>query len=410
MAGAMPMIDERLKSHIPPLRPDEHALLEESILREGCREPLAAWNGLLVDGHNRLEICRKHGLPFSVREVSFEDIDEAIAWIEDNQLGRRNLTADAFAYFIGRKYERRKAGHGGARIASRQNDDLKTAGAVASEHGLSPRTVERAAEFARNVDTIAESLGEAVRPALLSGQENLTRKDVAEIAEAAPEAAATAATQQLVFSSAQEALDWVKAHRRAKARAAKEANDALKAATPPPVAPGRFGTIVIDPPWDMKKIERDLYPGQVDFEYPTMSEADLAGFPVPDMAADACHLFCWTTQKFLPAALRLCESWGFRYVLTMVWHKPGGFQPFGLPQYNCEFVVYARRGSPDFVDTKAFPCAFQAPRREHSRKPDEFYDLIRRVTADGRIDVFSREPREGFEQMGNETDKFGAAA
>ena len=200
------------------------------------------------------------------------------------------------------------------------------------------------------------------------------------------------------------------ARRAAAERAARSAerraeNEALKAAAV--VAPtGRFGTIVIDPPWDMQKIELDVRPNQVAFDYPTMSEAEISAFPVADMAADDCHLFVWTTQKFLPAALRIIDAWGFRYVLTMVWHKPGGFQPIGLPQYNCEFVIYGRKGSPSFRDTKAFPTCFNAPRREHSRKPDEFYDLIRRVTSDGRIDVFSREPRPGFAQYGNETEKF----
>jgi hypothetical protein len=60
------------------------------------------------------------------------------------------------------------------------------------------------------------------------------------------------------------------------------------------------------------------------------------------------HLFCWATEKYLPAALDLVAKWGFRYVLTMVWHKPGGFQPHDLPQYNCEFISMpagARRSS-----------------------------------------------------------------
>jgi N6-adenosine-specific RNA methylase IME4 len=174
----------------------------------------------------------------------------------------------------------------------------------------------------------------------------------------------------------------------------------------------KYSVIVIDPPWDMEKIERDVRPNQVEFDYPTMNEEELVAFgeTVNKLAADDCHMFMWTTQKFLPMAQRLVESYGFRYVLEMVWHKPGGFQPIGLPQYNCEFVVYARKGFPTFVDTKDFPCCFQAPRREHSRKPDEFYDTIRRVTDGQRIDVFSREKRDGFDQFGNEADKFSGAA
>ena len=179
-------------------------------------------------------------------------------------------------------------------------------------------------------------------------------------------------------------------------------------------ADGPFGTeAVIDPPWKIGKIDRDERPNQDAFDYPTMNEDEITKFWVDEVSGrleEDCHLFMWTTQKFLPAAMQIIYEIGFRYVLTMVWHKPGGFQPIGLPQYNCEFAVYARKGSPSFIDTKAFPCCFLADRREHSRKPDEFYDIIRRVTGGSRIDIFSREARDGFAQFGNEVDKFKGAA
>jgi N6-adenosine-specific RNA methylase IME4 len=193
--------------------------------------------------------------------------------------------------------------------------------------------------------------------------------------------------------------------REAKKRLRQAENDALRAiAAPLPL--GRYGTIVIDPPWEMQKIDREVRPNQAAFDYPTMTEDELANFPVGNMAAEDCHLFCWTTQKHLLAAVRLIEVWGFKPCLVMVWHKAGGFQPVGLPQFNCEFIVYGRRGPPKFIDTKNFYCCVTAKRREHSRKPDEFYDVIRRVTAESRIDVFSREARESFAQYGNETKKF----
>ena len=174
---------------------------------------------------------------------------------------------------------------------------------------------------------------------------------------------------------------------------------------------GPFDVVVIDPPWPMQKIDRDERPNQDAFDYPTMDEQQLAEFwphEIADKLANDCHVFCWTTQKFVPAALRLIEAWGLNYVLLMVWHKPGGFQPIDLPQYNCEFVVYARKGVPVFVDTKDFNCCFEAPRREHSRKPVEFYELIKRVTGGSRVDVFSREQHDGFAQYGNELAKFAA--
>jgi N6-adenosine-specific RNA methylase IME4 len=183
----------------------------------------------------------------------------------------------------------------------------------------------------------------------------------------------------------------------------------LRIAQTPAVVPNRqYGTIVIDPPWPMRKIEREVRPNQVEFDYPTMDYEQLRAFrpTFQRLAADSCHVFMWTTQRFLPMALRLFEDYEVKYVLTMVWHKPGGFQPVGLPQYNCEFVLYGRIGVPEFTDTTAFNCCFEAPRTEHSRKPDAFYDLVRRVTAGERVDVFSRETREGFDQLGNEVNRF----
>ena len=173
----------------------------------------------------------------------------------------------------------------------------------------------------------------------------------------------------------------------------------------PPIVDGHYETIVIDPPWPMKIIDRDVAPLQ-DLSYPTLSIDEIASLNIDNCAADSAHLFCWATHKFLPDTLSIIAGWGFKYVLTMVWHKQGGFQPFGLPQYNCEFCVYARKGSPKFIDTKDFLVCFKAKRREHSRKPNEFYDVLRRVTAGPRIDIFSREEKEGFDSVGNETDAF----
>ena len=174
-----------------------------------------------------------------------------------------------------------------------------------------------------------------------------------------------------------------------------------------PAPLGKYHTIVIDPPWPVEKIIRDVTPNQYDFDYPTMSIDEIKALPITEIADDSgCHIYLWATQKFLPVGFEVLKHWGFSYIFTMVWHKRGGFQPFNLPQYNCEFVLFGRLGGMPFETTKGFSTCFTGERREHSRKPDEFYDLVRRVSPERRIDIFSREKRKGFEQYGNETSKF----
>lgn len=78
---------------IPPLSIDERGELENSIMDEGCRDAICVWNGVIVDGHNRYEICKRRGRAFRVKEMQFSNDEEAVAWIIRNQFGRRNLTA-----------------------------------------------------------------------------------------------------------------------------------------------------------------------------------------------------------------------------------------------------------------------------------------------------------------------------
>ncbi|MCP5099897.1 MAG: ParB N-terminal domain-containing protein [Chloroflexi bacterium] len=198
----------------------------------------------------------------------------------------------------------------------------------------------------------------------------------------------------------EETTSRAKAIRKEKAKAKKKENDEL--ASQPVIFPdGKFGTIVIDPPWNTQKIERDIRPNQVAFDYPTMNEEELSTLEIP--AANDCHIWLWATHKYLPTAMRLLDTWDFKYVCTFVWNKPGGFQPIGLPQYNCEFALYARKGTPKFIDTKAFNVCFNAPRGKHSEKPQEFYNVVKRVTAGNRLDMFNRRKIPGFVGWGNES-------
>ena len=85
-------IKKEYKTLIPPLSPEEYQYLEENILKDGVREPLVVWGDLLIDGHNRYEICQKHGITYKTVNKDFESDEEAERWIILNQFGRRNLT------------------------------------------------------------------------------------------------------------------------------------------------------------------------------------------------------------------------------------------------------------------------------------------------------------------------------
>lgn len=86
-------INEELKAYIDPLTPDEYTSLEQSLLAEGCRDALVLWGDVLVDGHNRYEICRKHGIEFrTVQNTTFRSMDDVHLWMIDNHLGRRSVS------------------------------------------------------------------------------------------------------------------------------------------------------------------------------------------------------------------------------------------------------------------------------------------------------------------------------
>jgi len=170
---------------------------------------------------------------------------------------------------------------------------------------------------------------------------------------------------------------------------------------------GKYRTIVIDPPWPIEKILRKVRPNQIVMDYPTMTIEEIKALPISNLAMDdGCHLYLWTIQKYLPISFEVLRGWGFTYIFTMIWHKKGGFQPFNLPQYNCEFVLFGKKGSLPFLETKDFFTCFEGERRQHSRKPQGFYDLVSRVSPEPRLDYFSREEKKGFTSYGNETTKF----
>jgi N6-adenosine-specific RNA methylase IME4 len=159
---------------------------------------------------------------------------------------------------------------------------------------------------------------------------------------------------------------------------------------------GPFQVIVADPPW--------RYDTGGDLPYPTMALEDIIAMPVRDIADENAILWLWTTNAHLRVAFDVVSAWGFEYKTLMTWVK----DRMGTGEWlrgKSEHCLLAARGGPVFVKGTQ-TTVLEAARREHSRKPDEFYALVEATCAGGKLDLFSRQERPGWRLFGNDTGKF----
>lgn len=176
-------ISPEFQSLLSPLTADEKLDLRESIRRDGQFTPLIVWKRppdsalILLDGHNRLEVCRELGIEPAVKIIDLPDDRAACNWVIDNQLGRRNVTPQMACYLRGRRYQAEKQEHGGDRRSSPQNADMKpkrTSEKLAEHFKVDKATIERDGQFAEAVDALPEE----ARAAVLSGESDATKKEV----------------------------------------------------------------------------------------------------------------------------------------------------------------------------------------------------------------------------------------
>lgn len=199
-------IEPQFKNLIRPLQRKEYLQLEQNILSEGCRDPIILWNGVIVDGHNRYEICMRHQIPFAVIEMDFACKAEAIAWICANQLGRRNISEETRKFLIGKQFEAEKLA-GAIKNPNGNNQysayietvDIdsqgrdkethsrsKTAERIAKNNHISKGTVEKYAIYARALEALAEK-DAGIVPRILSGQYKIAHKNVVELSKLTPQ-------------------------------------------------------------------------------------------------------------------------------------------------------------------------------------------------------------------------------
>jgi len=196
-------IDPNFKNLIRPLQRKEYLQLEANIMADGCRDAIITWNGYIVDGHNRYEICTTHQIPFEIMEMEFECREAAIAWICSNQLGRRNITEETRKFLIGMQYESEKIvatkrnaqginQHSNvSRQAERdgvQNDAMsrhQTAQKIAEEHHISNGSVQKYAVYTRALEEIGKA-APALVPKILSGHYKISHKNIVDLSKMSP--------------------------------------------------------------------------------------------------------------------------------------------------------------------------------------------------------------------------------
>jgi len=182
-------IDEEFQSILPVLDKETYSSLEENLLQNGCIYPLVLWENILIDGHNRYEICTKHDISFATVSREFESRDKALIWIVTNQVARRNLSPVQLTYYRGLHYRTDKKIAKGSNqysnnSAESQNGPQQKEGATASRlakhYKVSRNTIKRDAKVSEAIDAIGMTSPEAKR-SILSGETGITKKHLNEL-------------------------------------------------------------------------------------------------------------------------------------------------------------------------------------------------------------------------------------
>jgi N6-adenosine-specific RNA methylase IME4 len=372
------IISPELKSILPPLTPDEYKILEESLLVEGCRNPLIIWNNILVDGYNRYAICTKHNIHYRIEEIQANNIEDIKLWIIDNQKGRRNLT-DGWKFELAqvRKEILLKQGREtqGARtdllsIVDKKLDPHNTRNEIAEDLGWSTGKVAMAdrvwkePEIKEKVKNGEITINQAYQDIKKDEKIRERKKQIQEIKE------------RIAFENT--------------------------------IINNKYDVVVIDPPWAYEE-RGGLSVDQFDpinsrgaCPYPTMKLSEIAGIQLP--LKDDAVIFLWTTHAFLHDSFHLLDQWGLQYKATLVWDK----EKMGMGRtirLQCEFCLMATLGNP-LIEGNSERDIIRESRKEHSRKPEAFYLMVEKITTGKRMDYFSRTDRKNWDTYGAETNKF----
>jgi len=177
----------------------------------------------------------------------------------------------------------------------------------------------------------------------------------------------------------------------------------------------RFATVLADPPWQFQNKTGKIAPEHKRLSrYATMTLNDILQLPVADAVQPTSHLYLWVPNALLPEGLRVMEAWGFQYKSNIVWHKvrkDGGPDGRGVGFYfrnTTELLLFGVRGknARTLAPGRTQVNILRTMKREHSRKPDEQYELIQACSPGPFLELFARGPRPGWSVWGNQSDDY----
>lgn len=366
-----PKINPQFAALIPPLSKVESDQLEANILRDGCRDPLVTWDGTLLDGHHRLEICTRNHLPYQCVSLDLPDENAALIWIIRNQFGRRNIT-----------------------LAARCQLAEKLAAALKPQAKENQRQSEgRGKKGSPILADLIDSRERAAKEAGVSHGSMAAYKLV--------KSEGTPAERSLVLSDPN-----IKLHRVAKdikdrkVKQLYETRVISSAAKKHEVPSGPFDLILADPPWQYDFAEAGNR--KIENQYDTQN-LDTICANMPPNTAPSCVLLLWATAPKLIEALKVLDAWGFTYKTSAVWDKEIlGMGYWFRGQHELLLVGVKGKVSPP-SPTSRVSSVFREARSKHSAKPECVFNWIEKAFPDAKkLERYARTPRPGWACEGNE--------
>lgn len=175
-----------------------------------------------------------------------------------------------------------------------------------------------------------------------------------------------------------------------------------------------YKTILADPPWRFTNRTGKVAPEHKRLNrYDTLSLDEIKEMPVAQVAGKNSHLYLWVPNALLPEGLEVMKAWGFEYKSNIIWHKvrkDGGPDGRGVGFYfrnTTEIVLFGIRGSMRTLDPgRSQVNIIRTQKQEHSRKPDELYEIIENCSPGPRLEIFARGKRKGWDVFGNQAEDY----